>query len=120
MFNQTTNIAIEQRKHVNVKNQAQQQVLEMRVNQSGHFIVKCRMDDQIWQGLFYDRPFLNQTRPSRGYYSPVQLIEGSLLQQGDQSIIDAQRVIVHSVKILDKSKLAFVEVSWDDSATPKQ
>lgn len=119
MFDRTQ-IDIEQKNHVHVKNQAQQQVLEMRVNQPNHFIVKCRMDDQIWQGLFYDRPFLNQTRPSRGYYSPVTLVDGSLLQQGDRSIVDAQRVIVHNVKVLDKSKLAFVEVSWDDSAKPKE
>ena len=112
--------------------EAQQQVLTIQTQDSESFLVKCRMDDDVWKGLFYEQPFLNKYVASKADCDPVcfngDFIAGYIENKYAnpeknklweeryydriRKLIKEQAVRVLQVKMFDKSKLAMVEVVW--------
>jgi hypothetical protein len=132
MFN--TNVSVRQISSTNiqVKKEAQQQVLEIKKEHKGSFFVNCKVDDDVWKGLFYETPFLNKYVSYKANCDPFKFSGSSpkfyqeerwATKEQNQTwkdqynarvekIIAEQRVEVKQVKILDKTGMALIEVCW--------
>lgn len=135
MFN--TNVSVRQNSStsIQVKKEAQQQVLEIKKEHKDSFFVNCKVDDEVWNGLFYETPFLNKhvsykanCYPIHFYGSYPMRYEEERFASPEQNkkwedeynarvkkIIAEQRVEVKQVKILDKTGMALIEVCWLDT-----
>ena len=131
MFN-STSVNVSHTANIKIKKEAQQQVLEMRKEHKQGFIVPCKIDDDVWKGLFYELPFLNKYMETRANCSAIKFEGGQPKYYEDCSwatreqnekweanhearvkkIISEQAVEVLQVKILDKTGQALVEVRW--------
>ena len=135
MFNSThVSVSHETTNNVKVTNEAQQQVLELRREHKDSFIVHCKVDDNVWKGLFYERPFLNRHVSSRADEEPLRFdgdepdsyhadrwatdgqneMWANQYRARTEKLISGQAVEVLQVKILDKTEAALVEVRWLD------
>ena len=132
-----TNVSVHQKSSttVQVKKEAQQQVLEIKKEHKNSFFVNCRVDDDVWKGLFYETPFLNKYVSYKANCDPFKFSGNSpkfyeeerwaTKEQNEkweanynarvEKIIAEQRVEVKQVKILDKTGMALIEVCWLDT-----
>lgn len=115
MFDNHTKVSVDN--DVEIKNEARAQVLRMSREQKNSFIVHCRVGDPVWKGLFYERPFLNKYMLSRADVDPIIIHDDGSTLWHNSPIITKQAVVVHQVSILDKSQMALVEYSWDETET---
>lgn len=135
MFN--TNVSVHQNSStsIQVKKEAQQQVLEIKKENKDSFFVNCKVDDDVWKGLFYETPFLNKyvsykancdpfsfSGSSPKFYQEERWATKEQNQKWEdqynarvEKIIAEQRVEVKQVKILDKTGMALIEVCWLDT-----
>ena len=135
MFN--TNVSVHQNSStsIQVKKEAQQQVLEIKKEHKGSFFVNCKVDDDVWKGLFYETPFLNQYVSYKAGCYPFKFNGNYPMRYKEErwasteqnkkweekynasvnKIIAEQRVEVKQVKILDKTGMALIEVCWLDT-----
>lgn len=134
MFN-STSVNVSHTANIKIKKEAQQQVLEMRKEHEQSFIVPCKVDDDVWKGLFYERPFLNKSMETKANCGAINFRGGhpedyenfswvsreqNAKWEDDHNarvkkIISEQAVEVLQVKILDKTGQALVEVRWADN-----
>lgn len=132
MFNSTAIVSNHNHVHTSVKHEAQSQSLEIRTEHTDSFIVKCKIDDNVWNGLFYERPFLNRYLTTKANCLPISFCgsqpetysndEYATFEQNARwkqqyndrvtRLIKEQAVVVHQVKLLDKTGIALIEVSW--------
>jgi hypothetical protein len=117
MFNNNTKVDVDN--DVEINHEARAQVLRMSREQKDSFIVHCKVGDQVWRGLFYERPFLNKHMRSRADVEPIRIYDEGDTFEYLSPIITKQAVVVHQVSMLDKSQMALVEYSWDDTSTEK-
>ena len=132
MFN--TNVSVHQNSstRIQVNKEAQQQVLEIKKEHKDSFFVNCKVDDDVWKGLFYETPFLNQYVSYKAACYPFHFSGSSPERYQEErwasteknkkweeeynarvkKIIAEQRVEVKQVKILDKTGMALIEVCW--------
>ena len=118
MFDNHTRVDVDN--DVEINHEARAQVLRMSREQKNSFIVHCKVGDQVWKGLFYERPFLNKHMRSRADVEPIRIYEDGDTFDHRSPIITKQAVVVHQVSLLDKSQMALVEYSWDETATEKK
>ena len=118
MFDNHTRVDVDN--DVEINHEARAQVLRMSREQKNSFIVHCKVGDQVWLGLFYERPFLNKHMRSRADVEPIRIYNDGDTFDHRSPIITKQAVVVHQVSLLDKSQMALVEYSWDETATEKQ
>lgn len=75
MFDKT--IVCQHTTHVTVNKTKSQtpQNITVTKQQAGTVFVHCKKGDNIWNGLFYETPFLNRFDSSRGRFWAVEFIE---------------------------------------------
>ena len=109
-------------KHIKVKNEAQQQVIELVQETPGSFFVHCHVGDNVWKGLFYERPFLNKFNSTRAACDSVDFgmtqIASYEPKEKVEKLLEKQAVVVKKLKVMDKSRAVFAEVVWADQANP--
>lgn len=122
----STNVDVKNNTDVHIKNEAKQQVLEIKKETKNSFFVHCTVGDRVWHGLLCTRPFLNKKVSGRATCYPIFFDKDGNIQDGEiessiQAYLTKNAVIVHQIKLLDKSKMALIEVSWvnPDNATAK-
>lgn len=135
MFNTNVKVSQQYSPTIQVKKEAQQQVLEIKKEHKNSFFVNCKVDDNVWNGLFYETPFLNQyvsykaacraidfngRFPARYHDEPYVSRELNKKWEEEynarvKKIIAEQRVEVKQVKLLDKTGMAIIEVCWLDT-----
>ena len=130
MFNTKVKVSQQYSPTIQVKKEAQQQVLEIKKEHKGSFFVNCKVDDDVWKGLFYETPFLNKYVSYKANCYPISFrgyqedryASKELNKKWKEEyyarvtkIIAEQRVEVKQVKILDKTGLALIEVCWLDA-----
>lgn len=118
MFDNHTRVDVDN--DVEINHEARAQVLRMSREQKKSFIVHCKVGDQVWLGLFYERPFLNKYMRSMANVQPIRIYEDGDTLEYRSPIITQQAVVVHQVSLLDKSQMALVEYSWDETATEEK
>ena len=118
MFDNHTRVDVDN--DVAINHEARAQVLRMSREQKNSFIVHCKVGDPVWQGLFYERPFLNKYMRSRADVDPIIIHDDGSTLWHNSPIITKQAVVVHQVSLLDKSQMALVEYSWDETETEKK
>ena len=118
MFDNQTRVDVDN--DVEINHEARAQVLRMSREQKNSFIVHCKVGDQVWKGLFYERPFMNKPMRSRANVEPIIIHDDGSTLWHNSPIITKQAVVVHQVSLLDKSQMALVEYSWDETETDKK
>ncbi len=135
MFNTNVSVHKNSSTSIQVKKEAQQQVLEIKKEHQDSFFVNCKVDDDVWKGLFYETPFLNKYVSYKAACYPVKFNGSYPMRYKEdrwaskeqnktwedyhnaiiKKIIAEQRVEVKQVKILDKTGMALIEVCWLDT-----
>ena len=118
MFDNHTRVDVDN--DVEINHEARAQVLKMSREQKNSLIVHCKVGDQVWLGLFYERPFLNKRMRSRADVDPIYIDKDGVTYGYRSPIITKQAVVVQQVSLLDKSQMALVEYSWDETETEKK
>ena len=120
--NPVTNVHVmnETQEHIKVKNEAQQQVIELTQETPNSFFVHCHVGDNVWKGLFYERPFLNKFISTRAACDSVEFgmtqIASYEPKEKVSKLLEKQAVVIKKLKVMDKSRAVFAEVVWADQA----
>ena len=106
--------------HIKVKNESQQQVIELTQETPNSFFVHCHVGDNVWKGLFYERPFLNKFNSTRAACDSVDFgmtqIASYEPKEKVAKLLEKQAVVIKKLKVMDKSRAVFAEVVWADQA----
>jgi hypothetical protein len=106
--------------HIKVTNEAQQQVIELAQETPNSFFVHCHYGDNVWKGLFYERPFLNKFISTRAACDSVEFgmtqIASYEPKEKVAKLLEKQGVVIKKLKVMDKSRAVFAEVVWADQA----
>ena len=121
----STNVDVENNTDVHIKNEAKQQVLDIKKETKNSFFVHCTVGDKVWNGLLCTRPFLNKRLSGRANRAPIDFDDDGNIQSYEsettiREYLEKNAVIVHQIKLLDKSKMALIEVTWDESVQHKE
>lgn len=117
-----TNVHVtnETHKHIKVKNESQQQVIELTQETPNSFFVHCHVGDNVWKGLFYETPFLNKFNSTRAACDSVDFgmtqIASYEPKEKVAKLLEKQAVVIKKLKVMDKSRAVFAEVVWADQA----
>ena len=127
-----TTVLNETTTRIDVKKEAQQQILAIKKESTNSFIIHCYVNDEIWKGLFYERPFLNKYMQTKANVSPRHFKDERLesyekmhwlsdeenkrqkkqFNDATEKLLAEQAIEVLQVKILDKTGQALVEIRW--------